>query len=42
MAESVLAYDVVSLILPSHLNSQDSKDDEEGTADDHDVADGLQ
>lgn len=28
--------------LPSHLYSQDAKDNEEGTADDHDVADGLQ
>lgn len=28
--------------LPSHLYSQDAKDNKEGTADDHDVADGLQ
>lgn len=27
---------------PSHLYSQDAKDNEEGAADDHDVADGLQ
>lgn len=30
------------LTLPSHLYSQDAKDNEEGAADDHDVADGLQ
>lgn len=30
------------LTLASHLYSQDAKDNEEGAADDHDVADGLQ
>lgn len=27
---------------PAHLHAQDAEDDEEGTADDHNVADGLQ
>lgn len=42
------AYRVPSLVLPvyprlsSHLHSQDAEDDEEGAADHHDVADGLQ
>lgn len=30
------------LPLPTHLYSQDAKDNEEGTADDHDVSNGLQ
>ncbi len=30
------------LTLSSHLYSQDAKDNEEGAADDHNVADGLQ
>lgn len=37
-----LIISVCALPLSSHLHSQDAKDNEEGTADDHDVADGLQ
>lgn len=37
-----LCYFLTSPHSCSHLHSQDAKDNEEGAADDHDVADGLQ